>query len=113
MKDESGNTIAQYRIRLKSVEKFIGNSVECKYKIEVKNLTDKTLITDLDYSYYQKLGANSEKKSSTIKGWINKKKTWLFEFSVFNDKSETDKSQADPCHNCDLSYKLIFSVSKY
>lgn len=109
VKSATGTDIAQYRIRLASADKFISNSVECKYEVEVKNLVDGVMFVDLTYSYYQTLSGKSKWESGERRGTITKKnKTWDFEFMAFNDK-EDKQERSEACADCDMSYKLIFN----
>lgn len=111
VKDTSGAEIAQYRVRFAGSKKFAGNSVECKYEVEVKSMTDHTLMIGLDFDYRQSMYGNTKNESGRRTGTITKKgKSWVFEFSLYTDKGK-DKVQS--CFDCDMSYELNFGVSKY
>lgn len=112
VKDSSGTEIAQYRIRMAGSKKFVGETRECHFEVEVVNKTSHTLTVDLDYSFTQTIAGNTKSDSKHLDGIITKKgKSWTFEMLLFNDATGNDKTGA--CFGCDLSYTLTFGVSKY
>lgn len=105
IKNDKGEDILKYKIRLKSAKKFVGSSAECIFEVEVVNLTKNYISADISYSYDQYLNGKYSSMSGDRMGFIGGGKKWNYELMAFNDK-ETNGTLQGACHNCGFSYEF-------
>jgi len=108
VQDDKGTELYKYRVRLKSAKKFLSETSECIFEVEVVNLLKSYQSVDIVYGYDQVLSGEYSSQKGERRGFIAKGKKWNYELMVFHDKDKGQK-QFEPCFKCDFRYTLLSS----